>query len=255
MKILKCIWIAVLLSFSATAFAEDASVHITNGEWPPFLSENLVHYGVASRIVTEAFAAEGIRVEYGFFPWKRAFLLAQKGKWDGSAVWSFTEERNQHFYYSDPVIETKWVFFYLKTTKFDWKTIDDLKAFRIGATLEYEYEKAFEDAEKAGKIKVQRVPKDEQNFEKLLRNRIDIFPQELNVGYAMLNQLFTQKEVQQFTHHPRPIKNSPLHLILSRAAEKNKAILGRFNKGLNLLQESGKVDQYLMESRRGDYKK
>lgn len=255
MKVLKCTWMIVLLGIAATAFAEDVSVRITNGEWPPFLSENLMHYGVASRIVTEAFAAEGIAVEYGFFPWKRALLLAQKGKWDGSAVWSFTEDRKQHFYYSDPVIETKWVFFHLRSTKFDWKTIEDLKGLRIGATLEYDYEKAFEDAEKAGTINVQRVPKDEQNFEKLVRARIDIFPQELNVGYAMLNKLFTKKEVRQFTHHPRPIKDSPLHLVLSREIERNKTILARFNSGLRQLEESGKADQYLMESRSGDYNK
>ncbi|OQY58276.1 MAG: hypothetical protein B6245_12665 [Desulfobacteraceae bacterium 4572_88] len=255
MKILKCIWIAVLLSFSATAFAEDVSIRITNGEWPPFLSEKILHYGVVSRIITEAFGAEGIRVEYGFFPWKRAFLLAQKGKWDGSAVWSFSENRDQYFYFSNPVIQSKWVFFHLKTTKFDWKTVDDLKGFRIGATLEYEYKKDFEDAEKAGKINVQRVPKDEQNFEKLLRGRIDIFPQDLDAGYEMLNNIFSKEDIQKFTHHPRPIKDSPFHLILSKEVERNKEMLVRFNRGLKHLQESGKVDQYLMESRRGDYKK
>lgn len=80
------------LSISLNVYAQE-SIRLTNGEWPPYLSKDLKHYGVASRIVTEAFDLEGIKVEYGFFPWERALELAKHGDWDGSLVWFHTPKR------------------------------------------------------------------------------------------------------------------------------------------------------------------
>ena len=57
--------------FSSASAAE--TIRITNGEWPPFTSERLPDKGPLSRIVAEAFALEGISVEYGYFPWRRAY--------------------------------------------------------------------------------------------------------------------------------------------------------------------------------------
>ena len=91
------------------------TIRLTNGEWPPYLSEHLEHYGVVSRIVTEAFALEGVKVEYGFFPWKQAYELAESGEWDGSLIWLRTPEREQYFYFSEPILQCNYVFWHLKT--------------------------------------------------------------------------------------------------------------------------------------------
>lgn len=256
MKIIKSITLVVLVfAFSFSAVAEPRAVRLANGEWPPYQSEHLEHYGLASRIVTEAFALEGINVEYGFFPWNRSFMLAKKGRWDGTLVWSYSEERAKDFYYSDPVIHSTWVFFHLKTIPFDWNTIDDLKPFKIGGTIGYFYDKEFQEAEESGKIRVFRIAEDEQNFVKLLKGRIDIFPQDINAGYAMINKLFTKDEAQLFTYHPKPIKDEAFSLILSKNIKENKQLIEVFNRGLRRLRESGKIDQYLSESRKGEYEK
>lgn len=246
--------VLALFTVSYGAIAQE-TVRLTNGEWPPYQSEHLKYYGLASRIVTEAFALEGIHVEYGFFPWNRAFMLAKKGRWNGTLVWSYSEDRAKDFYFSDPVIYSKWVFFHLKTTPFDWSTIDDLKDFKIGATIGYDYGKDFQEAEKAGRIDVQRVARDEQNFVKLFKGRIHIFPQDVDVGYVMINTIFTEEEAQSFTHHPRPIKDAPFSLLLSKEVERNKQLLEVFNRGLKRLRESGKVEQYLSEFYAGGYER
>ncbi|MBF0233705.1 MAG: hypothetical protein HQK65_11810 [Desulfamplus sp.] len=85
-KLLKSILILSLaLSFSSRSFAKEI-IRLTNGEWPPYLHKELKYYGVASRIVTEAFALEGITVEYDFFPWGRAYEYAKSGEWNGSLI-------------------------------------------------------------------------------------------------------------------------------------------------------------------------
>ena len=64
-----CLLIVLLLT-SYLAVAE--KITLANGEWAPYLSENLKHYGYISRIVKEAFEEEGYEVEYVFLPWKRS---------------------------------------------------------------------------------------------------------------------------------------------------------------------------------------
>ena len=120
------IGLALSCSVGALAQTQD-TIRLTNGEWPPFLSEHAPHHGFASHIITEAFALVGVEVEYGFFPWKRSFKLAKEGKWDGSAVWWENEERRKLFYFTDLVVPTKVVFFHLKSTEFDWTTYEDLR--------------------------------------------------------------------------------------------------------------------------------
>jgi polar amino acid transport system substrate-binding protein len=101
---------------------------------------------------------------------------------------------------------------------------------------------------------VVRVPKDEQNFEKLIKGRIDIFPQDLDVGYEMIHKLFPKEQWEMFAHHPKPIKNDSFHVLLSKKVERNKQMLELFNRGLEKLKQSGKIEQYLEASRNGAYR-
>ncbi|MCP4353585.1 MAG: amino acid ABC transporter substrate-binding protein [Desulfobacterales bacterium] len=249
--------LAVLFLFIiVTSAGAEETIRLASGEWSPYQSENLKYFGVASRIVTEAFALEGVKVEYSYFPWNRSFKLTEKGKWDGTFLWFDTPERRKNFYISDPVVDIQYVFFHLKTYSFDWKTIDDLKGLIIiGGTVGYEYGEAFQNAEKARKIKVQRIHKDEQSFKKLLKGRIHIFPNDLDAGLELIHKHFTPEQAELFTYHPKPVRAAPHHILFSKKVEKNRQMLELFNKGLKQLKQSGKADQYLTESRRGDYRK
>ena len=254
MRLMKKIILIILLfiSTSASVFAEE-TISLTNGEWPPWLSKDLKHYGLVSHIVTEAFALEGVKVEYGFFPWKRAYKIAERGEWDGSVIWSKTPEREERFYYTDPVLYGTMVFFHLKSYEFDWDTIEDLKGIKIGATLEYTYGKEFDNGAKIGVIKVDYLATDEQNLKKLLTSRIDIFPLERDVGYDMLRKNFKPEQVELFTHHPNPVRSTSFHLILSKKVKRSKRMLVLFNKGLKRLSETGKIDQFIDSSIKGEY--
>ena len=245
--------VLLILAISSLGVA-DETIRLTNGEWPPYLSENLKHNGVASHIVESAFKNVGVTVKYGFFPWKRAYILAERGDWDGSAVWTPTEERKQVFYFSDPVANDTTVFFHLRSFQFDWKNYSDLKDLRIGATLSYDYGELFAKGEKDGTIKVDRTAKDEVSFKKLLKKRIDIFACNLDVGYSLLHKLYPPETVSLFTNHPKAVKEAPLVLLLSKKVEKNKRLIKQFNEGLKKLKSSGQYDEYFDASRRGEYK-
>ena len=51
--------IVILFFFSFDLFAQDR-IKLINGEWAPYLSRNLPHFGAASHIVREAFSAVGV---------------------------------------------------------------------------------------------------------------------------------------------------------------------------------------------------
>ena len=256
-RTMKSLIVALCAIFACSAASAQTSktIRLTNGEWQPFLSKHVPHYGFASHIVTEAFALVGVEVEYGFFPWTRAVKLAREGTWDGGAVFWDTEERRKHFFFTDAVVPSIVVFFHLTTTEFDWDTYEDLSDVRIGATLEYSYGKDFDAAEVAGTIKTDRAPDDESGLRKLLKGRIDVFPGEVMVTYDQIRDIFSEEQAALFTYHPKPINDQPLYLLLSKKISGNEQMRDRFNEGLRLLKESGKYDQIIADALAGKYAK
>jgi len=246
------IGLALSCSLGALAQTQD-TIRLTNGEWQPLMSKNGPHHGIASHIVTEAFAFVGVEVEYGFFPWNRSMKLAREGMWDGAAVWWDRKERHQYFFHTDPVVPSTTVFFHLKSTKFDWNEFENLKDVRVTATLGYDYGKEFNQAEATGTMNVERAPNDETNLKKLLKGRSDVFPGELMVTYAQIRDTFTEEEAALFTHHPKPIFGEPMYLLLSKKVPGNEQMRYRFNEGLRLLKESGRWDQMIADGLAGKY--
>ena len=249
------LFITIIFFFTALPFmifSQDV-IRITNGEWPPYLSEDLKYYGLASRIVEEAFKLEGIRVEWSFFPWKRSFDLAKFGEWHASAIWFHSPEREEDFYLGGPVLMFSHVFFYLKEKQFSWNSVADLARYSIDATIEYDYGQEFMEAEKSGKIKVDWVVSDEMNFTKLFADRIDIFPCDVEVGFSMLHKNFSPEEVALIDFHPKAVRHEPGYLLFSKRLEENKFFLEVFNRGLEKLKASGRYYEFVRESRVGLY--
>lgn len=63
------------------------SIVIGTGEWQPYHSISLKHLGVGNHIVSEAFAAVGIKVKFEFMPWKRVPHESTIGELDGISTW------------------------------------------------------------------------------------------------------------------------------------------------------------------------
>jgi polar amino acid transport system substrate-binding protein len=224
-------------------------------EWHPLISKDLKYNGVLSRIVEESFALVGVKVEYKWEPWKRAYQNVVKKKWDLSPGFTKTEKRVQEVNFSDPVFKKHHVFFHQKSFQFDWKSYDDLKSLKIGATHGYFYGDEFKKAEEEGQINIEYVTADAQSLKKSLLGRIDIFPLNVLTGYSLIKNNLTLEEFEKFTHHPKKLAEpSDSHIIFAKN-EKNDRMMKLFNKGLKQLIASGKLKQYFEESNRGDYVK
>jgi polar amino acid transport system substrate-binding protein len=245
------LWIIV---FTTNLFAE--TIRITNGEWEPFLSNYSYQYGLDSHIVTEAFKLEGIEVEWGFFPWKRANEYAKEATdWDASCCWWPDDETKKAFLVSDAITETSFVFYHLKSYEFHWQSMQDLKGMKIGGTTTYDYGKAFMNAIAKEHFTVDFTSKDEFNYKKLLAGRIQVFPNDPSVGDAQIRNYLSPDEANLLTYNPKEFGRSTLHLIMSKDHKRNQYFLDKFNSGLKKLKASGRFQQMLEDLKAGKYDK
>jgi len=232
------------------------TIRITNGEWEPLLSKNSYKYGFNSHVITEAFKLEGVMVEWGFFPWERAYQHAKSGKeWHASCCWWPSDKIKRDFLISDETSKTSLVFFHLKSFDFNWSSIQDLQGLKIGVTSSYNYGKEFKNAIIEKKITVETAIKDEFNFKKLLAGRIKIFPNDPFVGKAQIRNSLSPEEASLLTYHPRKLEVSSLHLIISANNKRNKYFLDKFNAGMKKLKLNGQYQQMLADLEAGKYNK
>ena len=252
----KCLFIVFVCLFVSNQVQALEKVVIATGEYPPFASKNFKHSGFTSQVVKEAFARSGYDVQYKFVPWKRALERTKLLKYDATSFWFVTEDKQEIFHYSDAIFEEKTAFFHLKTTMLpDWKKLADLSKFRFGATRGYSYTKEFWQLGKDGVLKIEEASSDKTNFKKLLKERIDIFPSGIVVGYGILNQSFDNAMVNKLSYHPKILRSSTTHVLFPKKAPKSEVLLKAFNQGLLKLRAEGLYDKYEDDLMGGRYKK
>lgn len=244
-------WMALLCCVLSIPPARAETITLSNGEWLPYLSESLPYKGPVSRIVSEAFALEGIDVKYVFRPWPRAYAEAQRGLVNGSVVWSIgeeTSERAREFLASDTVLESQIVFFYRKGYQFHWTNDEDLVGLRIGGVAGYEYR-----FEGVPGVHLDRAPTEELNMRKLLAGRVDLVPTNLDVGRYILRSQFKPEEVASISVAPGSYSATQYRLIMRRADSASAGYIERFNRGLRKLKQSGRYEQYMADLAAGRY--
>ncbi|WP_051311648.1 substrate-binding periplasmic protein [Zooshikella ganghwensis] len=252
----KCLSLTVMMSFVlfiARIAGANETIFLTNGEWPPFMSQTYKHYGAGSHIVTEAFALESIEVTYVFLPWKRAMSEAKKGKYDGTILWSKNEERMQHFLLSDAVITLRTVFFHRKDYTFDWKTWNDLSGLVVGVTRGYFYGDGLKQAIEQNIVKADIANSDYLNFKKLLAKRIPLFVAEAEIGYEILATKFPATSRELITNHTRPLREAHWYLLTSKRNEKAQYWINKFNQGLKKLKATGRYEKMMDDVMTGEY--
>jgi polar amino acid transport system substrate-binding protein len=226
---IRTIILATVLSIAATAtFAQSTTVKLAIGDWAPYTSPTDKTGKLAEIIVSEAFKLEGINVSYEYYPWKRSFEMVRDGAADGTFPWNKTADREKDFFIHKEVIASDdGVYFHLKTTKFDWNTLLDLKKYRVGVTNGYKQEALY----KENGIKADVAPDEVTNFKKLLSGRIDVYQTSKIVGFWTIKNNFSPAEAAQFTSHPKVVENDAYYILFSRKTATGKELADKFDSG------------------------
>lgn len=248
-------WIMVLLALclltGLTAQARD--ITISSGGWPPFITEDQKHNGFIAHLISDIFADSGIAVTFVYRPWARVYQETALAQYDATAVWMDAPDRHADFWYSAPVLDETFVFFHRRDDDFDWAEFIDLIGLNVGGILGYSYGQGFDAALADDVFMMERVHDDRFNFLKLLSGRIDVYPQEVSVGYYALRRDLSPEEAAKVTHHEQPVLVNQSFLLLPKQAPESAELLAIFNEGLARYRENGRYDAYFEAFHRGEY--
>ena len=251
-KALLLICLCIGLLVPATAHA--GPVTIATGEWPPWSGENLPGQGYVLQLVREAFAETGHTVKYEFYPWARALVVTVEGGVDASAYWYESEKVKKDCYYSDVLTRERIVFFRKKSTRLEgWNTLEDLCAYRIGATLGVTFTEEIVRLGAKGVLTVDLAKDNLTNFRKLVHGRIDLLPSPEVLGLKILRDNFPPDVRKGIVIDPKPVSQRTGHLIFPRKVPASKELLQDFNRGLKMLIRSGRYDELLHDFAAGKF--
>lgn len=209
----------------------NVEIYISSGEWPPFIGSDLPNYGFVGDIITRAFAEEGYKVKFEFLPWARAYAETKRGKYDATAIWMHSAEREVDFFYSLPVSQEEFVFFYRVKKSFYWKTLTDLAPYRLGGVVAYSYGKELDSLLDSGVLAIERDGLAAKNLEKLAKGRVDVVPEEKHIGYYLINQEIPHLK-HLITHDKKPFLINNNYLLFPKSNIESEKLLEIFNRGL-----------------------
>ena len=236
---MKFVLAIVMACVSALATAETVTLAI--GDWEPFTSSKDPESQISQDIVKEAFATQGVTVEFDFMPWKRAYVATQEGKVDGTFPWYSNEQRKQEMTIAEePLMQEKEVFFYRADKGFDWTSFDDLKKYKVGGTIGYSHVDVLE----AEGIELDKAKDDVTNFKKLAAGRIDTFPIGMNVGKYLIKKNLPADAAASLKQHPKELSSGEMFMLFTKS-DRGRQLADTFNKGVKALKESGRYDELM----------
>lgn len=237
---------AVLLMLSLTASsATTDTVTIAVGEWHPYFSEDAEGYGTYAQVVTRAFELEGVEVQYGFFPWKRALLQTQSGSWQASAGWGKTKDREPFFHFCDAVLVEREQFFYATARPVEAHSLQDLAGLSLGSLDGAAFGEDLQKLVSSGQITVFRQSTLEDLFKMLDVGRVDVVMGNEKVAADALAVAFPGQEAKRFKALEDVTVLWDYRVIVSKKIENGEDLCTRFNRGLKKLRETGEYDRLL----------
>lgn len=126
--------------------------------------------------MSELFARLHLNFEIKLCPMKRCVMQMKRGTRDAIALISQNQARQKFLEYSLPLFESSG-YIYFDANKFkaiEWKQFSDLRDYKIGLVMGYNYGEALQSMRDKNLLQIQEVVRIEQNFKKLLAGRIDL---------------------------------------------------------------------------------
>lgn len=238
----KWILVAVILIVGA-ANAQSGEITLATGEWVPYSSKAMDNHGFFSEIVTEICREMGTTAKFEFYPWRRCYVMVEKGQMMGAFPYTPTDERAKEVLFSESISESKTVFFHYGKKKIDdFTVLANLRPFKVGGIVGYFYEEAFE---KAG-LNADYAPDETSAIAKLMAGRTDVLALNEMVGWHIIKKNFPDK-AGQFGTLSTPYDRNDLKLIVSKTYPGSAEFLKNFDAALTRVLSGEKYKAILKE--------
>lgn len=233
-----------LLASSASAVAELAKLKLVTGEdYAPFTGSNLPGGGMLTQLVMAALAEQQLVADLDWLPWKRGYLYASQGRYDGTFPYVPTPERTREFLYSEPVYRLQQHIFSRSGEPFEPDNLAALRGKRLCYPLGWQPPAVIQKLLDDGQI-TRHAPLSLSVCAKLLLlQRDDFFVADSLLGKIALRD--SASPLTAFHTSTASLPRTNLHFIVARQHPQAAELIGRFNAGLAALQASGKYAQII----------
>ncbi|MCZ0864098.1 transporter substrate-binding domain-containing protein [Dasania sp. GY-19] len=233
--------------------AQDCRLSMGWEHWQPYAYKNERDEisGLDIELVTAILDNMNCQLSLKSMPWKRLLSDTEAGKVDLVSGASYTKEREQWAYFTQPYRQETRALFVRKGSSESY-AINDLNdliktKFKLGLTRGVYNGEAFEKmmAKPEFKKLTQVVSKESINPKKLLKGRIDGYIADAMSGSHTLRELGI---LDQIEIHPYTIYATDVHVLISKKSNKAERVQ-QFNNSLIQLQKAGTlqaiIDKYL----------
>ncbi|MDE1460787.1 substrate-binding periplasmic protein [Spartinivicinus poritis] len=233
--------------FSCFSFAIDRNaITIATGEWKPYVTNTVEGKGYVTEIITETLSKIGIRPIYKFMPWRRCEALLRYSKVKAIFPYGHTKKRDRYYTYSDPVAESKNVFFYLRSKQkqppHQWQKLSDLSQYTFIIPNGYADEKTLRNAG----LNVKLAKDEKEAVREIKKGNYDFLPLAELVTWDLIKSEFPS-DVDKFASLKKPLSSRKLHLLINKNDHRGKEMLDDFNQALSEFKQTPRYTEILQK--------
>ncbi|MFM4862726.1 substrate-binding periplasmic protein [Aeromonas media] len=168
---------------------------------------------------------------------------AEGGVYDLLLSHSYKPERESYLLYPEQAhIRHSWHFFVRKDDlgKIRYRTLADLKPWRIGVTKDFSYTPELTAAMADPAYRVQVIPINQLQLRKLIAGRIDVVPMSLVTAFAQIREEGLEGKLDYL---PKPLKSSPYYHVWckARADADTPALMAAYDAELLHMKRDGRL--------------
>ena len=207
--------------------------------WKPYVSEEMAGGGFTTEIVKQAFQRAGYEVEIAFMPWIRVLSEVKKGTFDAMYPAYYSESRSRVYGLSIPIANGPLVLCKRSDRRLGYRTLEDLRPYRIGVVRGYVNTPAFDAADYLEK---EIVNSDKQNLLKVLTGRIDLAVIDKYTARQIIDTSIPKAQGKLDFMQP-PLEVKPLHVGFSRECRGYRERLEALNQSLEAMEREGVIQE------------
>jgi polar amino acid transport system substrate-binding protein len=226
---------ACLCSLILAAPALAAPLQIVANSYSPFTDQKLPYNGLATDLVSSALSRAGFASEYHEEPWARALQGLQRDKRDIIIAAWYSAERESYGQFSEPYLINKIRFIRKKGSHIDYQQLTDLHPYLISVIRGYAYTPAFDSDSRLQKHPVNSFV---SAARMVVRGHAQLTVEdELVAQHAFNGELSDVREQLEFL--PKPLSESPLHILVRRSHPQQQQIIDGFNAAMRAMRADG----------------
>ncbi len=228
---------AMIFIFGMRITAAAEPFELVAETYPPYeYMENGKITGLSVEILEEAAEMADIGIHIGFYPWKRAMMMAETGKADGIFSMAYSKEREKFVLFpSQPLVVSKNRIFANSDFKGDIANIRDLAGKRIGVVRGNIYGEAFDRCKACVKDVASNV---DELFRAFGAKRYSLIIGDEDVVFHLAKRLGL-KEIRPLSYVSAELK---YYLGISRKSERTEELSDKISDALLRMKNSGRLE-------------